>query len=287
MLSLHYDLIKHLNRANPYSLPSHYAVPFDELSGRLVRGRRGVWFNGAQYFVVRQQKDSIIWRCGAVALGRRCRLILTTTLTPELRVTNESYHSFSFCPSLSTSPTESSSFSHTPTKVVATSSSNDNRSLKRPATSVCNHAASKRWRLAEENKVTTYTTQRDARVLRYNGASFKFTSKRKTDNVLVWRCCRCGGGLETTELMTLLKLPNHKNICLHQGDVRRPHPHKYQTYCILLLIDNTFSKLPLQTNIHLERQFSYIVEWPLDLIKRHREQIWIYTTCEIIKDQRP
>ena len=52
------------------------------------------------------------------------------------------------------------------------------------------------------------------------GASFKFQRKRKTDNILVWRCCRCDCGMETTEALSLIKHPQHKRTCSHNSDTR-------------------------------------------------------------------
>ena len=82
---------------------------------------------------------------------------------------------------------------------------------------------SKRRRCDDEGAmytVTSYKTQRGKSGLKVGGASFKLQRKRKTDNILAWKCYRCDCGMETTEALSLIKHPQHKRTCSHNSDTR-------------------------------------------------------------------
>ena len=177
----------------------------------MVRGCRGVLYNRAKYLMVQQQDDSIIWRCPAVFLHRRCRSTLTTTLCPELRVLDCSNHSFAFCPS-SIDSTENAS----PSILLSSITDTKNPTSTTPSSKSNQQTPSKRRRLENQptkETVTSFTTQRGKRGLKVGAASFKFIRMRKSDNLLVWRCCRCQCSMATTESLSIMKLPQHNSAC--------------------------------------------------------------------------
>ena len=73
-----------------------FAVVFDELNG-MSRGRRGVIFKARKYFLRKQFDRTILFECSASSGNRKCKGSITTTLAPELKVTDESCHTISCC----------------------------------------------------------------------------------------------------------------------------------------------------------------------------------------------
>ena len=91
-------------------------------------------------------------------------------------------------------------------------------SSRKRASAISNKQTPKRRRLEnqpteEAPGITAFTTQRGKRGLKVGEASFKFARIRRADNVLVWKCSRCQCNMETTEALSVIKLPCHKNTC--------------------------------------------------------------------------
>ena len=62
--------------------------------------------------------------------------------------------------------------------------------------------------------VTPFLNKSGNRGIQIDKFKFRLKNDRKTDRVLVWRCCRCGSGItETTYDLQLLKMSDHKHPC--------------------------------------------------------------------------
>ena len=83
------------------------------------------------------------------------------------------------------------------------------------------------------DRIYSATTKRGQKGLKVDGVSYRLGNVRKSDGVMVWRCCTCHCTLESTANLKIIKTSDHKSAscrpippapdALHADTVPRPH----------------------------------------------------------------
>ena len=64
---------------------------------------------------------------------------------------------------------------------------------------------------SSSSNVSSFTTKRGQKGLKVDGVSYRLGNVRKSDGVMVWRCCRCHCTLESTANLKIIKTSDHKS----------------------------------------------------------------------------
>ena len=74
--------------------------------------------------------------------------------------------------------------------------------------------------------VSPYTTKRGKKGIKVDGVPFSLKHQRKTDGIMVWKCCRCYCSLETTSSLEVVKRSEHKKAsCIQASPLHATTTH--------------------------------------------------------------